>query len=98
MLNGINERGLSKHQKVKVADKPDCLIVHAGKNDIANGVNSLNCANKIIEKVKQISPKAKVVFSSLITKKDKKDLDKKVAEVNSRLKDFCAPKKYRFYC
>ena len=89
MLNGINERGLSKRQKVKVknfsrgtgekiveeldalvADKSDCLIVHAGTNDITNGINSLNCAKKIIKKVKQISPNTKVVFSSLITRKD----------------------------
>ena len=55
MLNGINERGLSKYQNVKiqnfpgsateiilekvetlVAEKPDCIIIHAGTNDIAN--------------------------------------------------------------
>ena len=111
MLNGINERGLSKHQKVKVknfsggtgkkiveeldalvADKPDCLIVHAGTNDITNGINSLNCAKKIIKKVKQISPNTKVVFLGLITRKDKKDLDKKAVEVNSRLKNLSAQK------
>ena len=70
MLNGINERGLSKHQKVKVknfsggsgekiveeldalvADKPDCLIVHAGTNDITNGINSLNCKKKLLKKL-----------------------------------------------
>ena len=70
MIKGINERGLSKRQKVKVknfsggtgekiveeldalvADKADCLIVHAGTNDITNGINSLNCAKKIIKKV-----------------------------------------------
>ena len=115
MLNGINERGLSKHQKVKVknfsggtgetiienlddlvADKPDCLIVHAGTNDITNGINSLNCAKKILKKVKQVSPNTKVVFSSLITRKDKKDLDKKVVEVNGRLKNFCAQKNIDF--
>ena len=79
-----------------VADKPDCLIVHAGTNDITNGINSLNCAKKIIKKVKQISPNTKVVFSSLITRKDQKDLDKKVVEVNSRLKNFCAQKNIDF--
>ena len=55
MLNGINERGLSKHLNVKiqncpcgttetiltkmkqlVAQKPDCIIIHAGTNDIMN--------------------------------------------------------------
>ena len=38
----------------------------------------------------------KVVFSGLITSKDKKDLDKKVVEVNSRLKNFCAQKNIDF--
>ena len=55
MLNGINERGLSKYQNVKiqnflagttesilhnvetlVAEKPDCIVIHAGTNDIMN--------------------------------------------------------------
>ena len=115
MLNGINERGLSKHQKVKVKnfsggtgetivenldnlidDKPDCLIIHAGTNDITKGINTLNCAKKILKKVKQVSPNTKVVFSSLITRKDKKDLDKKVVEVNGRLKNFCSQKNIDF--
>ena len=61
MLNGINERGLSKYQNVKiqnfpgstteiildkvetlVTEKPDCIIIHAGTNNITNGINSLN--------------------------------------------------------
>ena len=46
---------------------------------------------KIIKKVKQIWPNTKVVFSSLITRKDKK-----VVEVNSRLKNFCAQKNIDF--
>ena len=70
ITNGINERRLSKLQKVKVknfsrgtgkkiveeldalvADKPDCLIVHAGTNDITNGINSLNCKKKLLKKL-----------------------------------------------
>ena len=61
LLNGINERGLSKPHKVNVqnfpggtsetileeldtlvASKPDCIIIHAGTNDLRNGINSLN--------------------------------------------------------
>ena len=72
------------------------MIVRADTNDITNGINSLNCANKIIKKVKQISPNTKVVFSGLIRIKDKKDLDKKVVEVNSRLKNFYAQKDIDF--
>ena len=79
-----------------VADKPDCLIVHAGTNDTTNGINSLNFAKKVINKVKQISPNTKVVTSSLITRKDMKDLNNKVVEVNSRLKNFCSQKNIDF--
>ena len=69
MVNGINERGLSNHQNVKiqtfsrgttetildkvetlVAEKPNCIIIHAGKNDIRNGINLLNSAKKIVKK------------------------------------------------
>ena len=76
MLNGINERGLSKHQNVKiqnflagttetildnvetlVAEKPDCIIMHAGTNDIMNWINSLNSVKKFVKKVKQTSPR-----------------------------------------
>ena len=52
-------------------DKLDCLIVHAGTNDITNGINSLNWAKKVINKVKQISPNTKVVSSSLITRHER---------------------------
>ena len=41
------------------------------------------------KKVKQTSLNTKVVFSSLITRKDEKDLDKKVQDVNNRLKNYC---------
>ena len=45
-----------------VADKPDCIIVHAGTNDITKGINSLNSVKKVVKKVKQTSPNTKVVF------------------------------------
>ena len=45
-----------------VADKPDCIIVHAGTNDITKGIDSLNSVKKIVKKVKQTSPNTKVVF------------------------------------
>ena len=94
MLNGINKRGLPKHQNVKiqsfpggtteaildkaetlVAEKLDCIIIHAGTNDIMNGINSLNSVKFFFKKVKQISPNKKRAFFSLINRKDKKDLD-----------------------
>ena len=59
-----------------VAEKPDCIIIHAGTNDIMNWINSLNLVKKVVKKVKQTFPNTKIAFPSLITRKDKKDLDK----------------------
>ena len=72
-----------------VTDKPDCIIVHAGTNDVTKGIKFLNFVKKIVKNVKQTSPNTKVVSSSLITRKDNKELDKKVQDVNNRLKNYC---------
>ena len=42
-----------------VADKPDYLMVHAGTNDITNGINSINCAKK--KKKKKLLKKLNIV-------------------------------------
>ena len=73
-----------------VAEKPDCIIIHAGTNDIMNGINSLNSVKEIVKKVKQTSPNTKTAFTSLITTKDKNNLDKKVQDENNRLKNYCS--------
>ena len=44
---------------------------------------------KTVKKGKQTSTNAKIVISSLITRKGKKDLDKKVQDVNNSLKNYC---------
>ena len=54
-----------------VTEKPDCIIIHAGTNDITNGINSINSVEKIVKKVNQTSPNTKIAFSSLITMKEK---------------------------
>ena len=72
--------------------KPDYLIVHAGTNGLTNGTNLLNQAKKIVKEVQKISNKTKIVFSSIIVRKDVKNISKKVSEVNSHLKNYCAQK------
>ena len=42
-----------------VNSKPDCLIVHAGKNDLANGRNLLNHVKKIVKQVEKVSQNTK---------------------------------------
>ena len=77
LLNGINEKGLSKKHNVKIVNKPGAtserlllenldnlikyqpenVIIHAGTNDLTNGINLLNNANKIVKKLTTTLPK-----------------------------------------
>ena len=112
LLNGINEKCLSKKHNVKIVNKPgatsECLLLqeldnlikyqaqsiifHADTNDLTNGINMLNNAKKIVKELKTKLPKVKITFSGLITRKDKKNLDKNVTETNKRLRNYCRQK------
>ena len=72
-----------------VKSKPDCLIVHAGTNYLANRANLLNQVKRIVKQVKKVSQNTKIVFSSIIIRKDRKNIDKTVSQVNSYLKNHC---------
>ena len=50
----------------------------------------------MIKKVKNSSSNTKLVFSSVILRKDKKDVSKKVGETNQRLKNYCKQKNIDF--
>ena len=64
--------------------------MYAGTNYITNGINSFKSVKKIAKKVKEFSSNTKIVFLTLITRKDKRDLDKEVQDVNTRLKKYSA--------
>ena len=78
-------------------NKSDGLIVSAGTNDITKGKNLLNNVKKILKQVKKLSPNSKVAFSSIITRKDKKDISKTVQGHQFKIKKLLQPEKYRFY-
>ena len=68
---GGNSEKVLKETENLVADKPDWVIIHAGTSDISNGINSLNSVKKIVKDLKKSSPNTKVVFSSILLRKDK---------------------------
>ena len=107
MLNGVNEKGLSKSHNVKVKKypgtasekilnkikdllkfKPACLLVHVGTKDLTNNVNLLNSVKKMVKKMNNSSRNTKLVFSSVILCKDKRNISKKVPETSQRLKNY----------
>ena len=51
---------------------------------------------KILEQVQKLSPNTKVAFSSIVTRKDKKDISKTVQDANSQLKNYCSQKNIDF--
>ena len=77
--------------------KPDTLIIHAGTNDLTNGVNTMKKVRKLVKVVCEIdeSQKIKIGFSSIIYRKDK-DLEDEQNEVNVKLKKYCEGKGFVF--
>ena len=76
-----------------VKNKLDTVhIVHVGTSDLTKGKNVLNSVKKFIKSVKRFSPKTKSVFSSLIVRKDKKNIDKEVLDTNARQRNLCNQK------
>ena len=112
LLNGINEKSLSKKHNVKYVNKPratserllledldnlikhqpESVVIHADTNDLTNGINMLNNVKKIVKELMTKLPKVKIPFSGLITRNDKKILDKNVTETNKRLNNYCRQK------
>ena len=79
-----------------VANIPDCNIIHVKTNNIDISINSSNSAKKIVTNVKENSPNMKLVFSSILLRKDKKDISRKVTDINSRLKNYCQQTHFDF--
>ena len=71
----------------------ESVIIHAGTNDLTNGINMLNNAEKIVKELTTKLPKVKITFSGLITRKDRKNLGKNVTEANKKLRNYIAVKK-----
>ena len=65
--------------------QPESIRIHAtGTNDLTNGINMLNNAKKIVKELTTKLPKVKIVFSGLITRTDRINLDKNITETNKK--------------
>ena len=73
-------------------NKTEDMLIHVGTNNITNGLNLLNSVNKI----SNISPRTTVAFSSIIVRKDKKNVEKPLTDPNTRLKNYCHEKGISF--
>ena len=75
-----------------IKSKPEHLVIHVGTNDLTSSINLLNNAKKIVRNINEKLSKTYIAFSSIINRKDRKGIDKKLTETNQRLKNFCRQK------
>ena len=72
--------------------KPESIIIHAGTNDLTNGVNLLSNVKRIVSKTSRTSPNTSLSFSNIIFPKYRRNIEKTCADTNSLLKNFCKQK------
>ena len=59
-----------------IKSKPEHLVIHVGRNDLANGINLLNNVKKIVKRISKKLPKIFTAFSSIIKRENGKILTK----------------------
>ena len=80
-----------------IKDKPNDLVIDIGTNNLTNNVKKiLNNVKKILKKVSANAPSTNLAFSSIIVRKDKRNIEKSIADTNARLKNFCMQKGIEF--
>ena len=72
-----------------IEKKPKIIICHVGTNDITNKIDTISNYQVIINRIKKKSPYTNIALSSVITRKDRKQIEKKVSDINNNLKDLC---------
>ena len=75
-----------------IYNNPDYIIIHTANNNLTKNANSRNHLKKIVKKVKTKSPKTRIVFSGIRTRKDKKGIHKKLDDTNNWLKNYYSQK------
>ena len=68
----------------------DVIIIRCGCYDIGtNDIETINNLQSVINKVRKQSANTKLAISSVFTRSDVKGFDKKVKELNIKLKTLC---------
>ena len=91
-IPGDTSESLLEKLDIIIMENPDNFIVQVGTNDITNNVNLLANVKKIFNKTFKILPSTSIAFSSIINRKDKKNIQKTLSDTNGHLKNFCMQK------
>ena len=87
--SGATTRDIVEHIKPVLRKRPSCIIIHSGTNDLTQGIDTIGNMKSAIEETRQESPGTEIVLSTVLIRKDKQALDKKlnVKELNTKIKD-----------
>ena len=89
---GATTRDIVDYVRPVIRKKPDCIIIHAGTNDLTSQEKPDTISNfrKIIEEAKLESPDTSIVLSTAVMRKDKQAIDKKVSvpALNREIREF----------
>ena len=89
---GATTRDIVDYVRPVIRKKPDCIIIHAGTNDLTSQEKPDTVSNfrKIIEEAKLESPDTSIVLSTAVMRKDKQAIDKKVSmpALNREIREF----------
>ena len=95
LVSGKTSNDIARKIDDVLNQKPESLTVHVGTNDLINDINLLNNIKKIVTKTRQKSLNTLLIFSNIIIRKDKRNLERLRADTNSKLKNYCSQKSLR---
>ena len=87
---GATTHDLKKLVMPLIDQKPKIILMHAATNDLTKNADTIANYQWIINKIKRKSSYTKIALSSVIIRKDTgRDIEKKVGELNVKLKSLC---------
>eukprot|EP00112_Aurelia_sp_Birch-Aquarium-sp1_P003980 Seg1450.32 transcript_id=Seg1450.32/GoldUCD/mRNA.D3Y31 product="hypothetical protein" protein_id=Seg1450.32/GoldUCD/D3Y31 len=87
---GASMQDIKDHIRPVIRGKPDCVVIHAGTNDLTKNVDTQEMIRDLVEESKQESPTTKIVLSSLTIRKDVKNnpgIEQKLHKLNLKMKN-----------
>ena len=84
---GASSLDISDHIRPVLRRNPDCIIVHAGTNDITKRKDTIKNIEEMVSEAKRMSPSTNIVVSELVVRHDSPQKKQKSEELNTKIKD-----------
>ena len=94
---GCTTEDIADYIKPIIRRKPDIILVHTSTNDLTNSVNTMSKVRKIVKAVEEMdgNNEIKLGLSNIIVRNGR-DLEKKIKETNTKLKNYYISKGFIF--